>query len=367
MTKDYYEILSVPRGASREDIKKAYKKLAKQYHPDLNKDDPSASDKFKEVNEAASVLGDEDKRRQYDQVGHDAFTQQGPGFDFNNFGGNSGFGFSGFDFEDVFESFFGGRRGRRQRAGADLRTSVSITLEDAFTGTETKLQVKKHDPCKECGGKGGTGVQTCSTCHGTGMVIQSKRTPFGIFQTQGTCSSCQGHGETVENACKDCEGRGSVLTTKTIKVKIPEGIEDGNALRVQGEGEAGPRGTVSGDLYVIVRVEPHELFERSGADLLMDLPVSFAQATLGASVEVPTLSGRASLKISSGTQPGDILRMRGKGMPSRYGQGDQMVRIVVEVPEKLSKKQKQLLEEFEKNGKDNPQERLFARIAKHFK
>jgi molecular chaperone DnaJ len=365
MSRDYYEILGVSRSASREEIKKAYKKLAKQFHPDLNKEDSKAAEKFKEVNEAASVLGDDDKRKQYDGVGHDAFTRQGPGFDYSNYGSSYGFDFGSSDFDDLFESFFGGARRARSR-GADLRAQVSLTLEEAFEGVKRKLQVRVHEPCESCNGAGGSGVHSCPSCHGTGMIVQSRRTPFGIFQTQSSCSNCHGSGKVVKETCKSCSGKGVVSREKHIEVDIPAGIADGNALRIRGEGEHGVGDSSRGDLYVIVRVSEHELFERQGDDLFLEVPISFSQAALGAEITVPTINGKAVLKVPSGTQSGDVFRMRGKGMPSDHGSGDQLVRVIVEVPTKLSKKQRDLIKRFDEDGKDEPQRKLFSKLKRAF-
>ncbi|MFP4524338.1 MAG: molecular chaperone DnaJ [Candidatus Woesearchaeota archaeon] len=374
--KDYYEILGVSKDASKEDIKKAYKRLAKKYHPDLNKDNPEAEQKFKEVNEAASVLGDEKKRQQYDQFGSAAFKNGGQGGP----GGFSGFDFSGFqgggfDFEDIFDAFFGGggggpfggrRRRQEEQRGSDLRYDMTITLEEAAEGVEKEVKVRKRVPCKECGGAGGSGVETCGTCHGNGVVRQTKRTPFGVFATTGPCPTCGGAGKTFREPCQACDATGVQTDTVTIKVDIPAGVDDGMRLRVPGEGDAGLKGAPAGDLYVFISVEEHEYFERDGDDLKLEVPISFVQAALGDDIEVPTLQGRASLKIPAGTETGTTFRLRSKGMPRLRGGGfgDQLVTVRVEVPKRLSSKQKRALEEFAEASGDSvePQKGFFKKI-----
>jgi len=371
--KDHYKTLGVAKDASKEEIKKAYKKLAKQYHPDLNKGDSTAEQKFKEVNEAASVLGDDNKRAQYDQFGSDGMKfggQGGPG------GGFGGFNFSGsgFDFNDIFDSFFGGgmgggsrRRGPRQ--GADLRYDMDITLKDVATGIDKHIKMKKKISCPDCDGHGGHGVKTCSVCKGSGVRTSAQRTPFGVFQTQTTCSECRGSGETVSDMCNTCNGRGYIHGEKTIKITIPEGVEDGMRLRMQHEGEPGEPGAPAGDLYIFIHVKEHELFRRDGTNVYLEVPISFTQAVFGDKITVPTITGKAELKIPSGTQPGTLLRMKNKGLPHVHhgGSGDQYVKIQVEVPTSLNKKQKELLNSFEKSQKEKkPHERLFDKIKSAF-
>ncbi len=374
--KDFYKILGVDKNASKEEIKKAYKKLAKKYHPDLNKDNPDAEAKFKEVNEAASVLGDDKKRQQYDQFGSEGMKYGGAGAGAGGFGGSDGFNFSGsssFDFDSIFDSFFGGGFGggrprrRAVRRGNDLQYTLTINLEDVATGVEKKIKIKKKDTCSKCKGLGGTGVKTCPTCQGTGYVTSVKRTPFGAFQTQTTCSTCQGRGETVEHECSQCHGKGWEYHEKTVKITIPEGVEDGMRLRLPGEGEAGGPGAEMGDLYILVRVKPHKYFERDGMDIHLEVPISYSQAVFGDSIIVPTLTGEAKLKISSGTQSETILRMKGEGLPHyrRYGTGDQYVHIRVDVPTKLTKKQKDLLKDYDASFKKKTPlyEKLFDAIS----
>lgn len=366
MSKDYYKILGVEKGASKEEIKKAYKKLAKKYHPDLNKDNSEAEKKFKEINEAASILTNEQKRSQYDQFGSEGMNS---GFGGGGFGG----GFEGFDFNDIFSNIFGGgfgsSRQRGPRRGADLRYDIEISLEEVFSGVEKKIKLVKEDTCDSCNGEGGTDLGICETCGGSGATVTMKRTPFGVFQTQRVCPTCHGRGKSVKNTCTACGGSGHIEKEKTIKITIPEGIESGTKLRVSNEGEPGEPGAPKGDLYVIVFVKEHPIFEREGSDLYVDVPISFAQAAKGTTIEIPTIDGIADLKIPSGTQPGTILRMKGKGLPHMraYSQGDQFVKIKVEVPTSLTKKQKELLDEFDKCSKDkHPHKKLFEKLKDVF-
>ncbi|MCA9478152.1 MAG: molecular chaperone DnaJ [Nanoarchaeota archaeon] len=372
--KDYYKTLGVEKGASKEEIKKAYKKLAKKYHPDLNKDNPEAEQKFKEINEAASILGDDKKRQQYDQFGSEGMKYGGAN---QGFGGGFGSGFDGFDFNDIFDSFFGGGggfggrgRSRGPQPGADLRYDIEITLEEAAEGLEKKVKMRKNVTCDDCQGHGGTDVSTCSLCHGRGQVSRQQRTPFGIFQTQSTCPQCHGSGESYKHECKTCHGSGHVMAEKTIKITIPAGIESSTRLRISGEGEPGEPGARPGDLYVFVHIKAHDVFERDGDDLYLEVPISYSQAVIGDSIEVPTILSKAKLKIPSGTQPGTLLRMKGEGMPHlrHSGHGDQYVKIQVEVPTTITKKQKEQLEAFEKGFKDKkPHQRFFDNIRKAFK
>lgn len=374
--KDYYKTLGVDKNSSKEEIKKAYKKLAKKYHPDLNKGDSESEKKFKEINEAASVLGDETKKQQYDQFGSDSFkhgNQAGGGFGGFNFNGSSGF-----DFDSIFDSFFGGGGsgfGRSQRRGPrrgnDLRYNIEINLEDVANGLDKKIKIKKKDKCSKCKGLGGSGSKTCSTCNGQGVITSIKRTPFGAFQTQRSCSDCNGTGEQVEKICTHCDGKGYEYKEKTVTINIPEGVEDGMQLRLANEGEAGGPGAEQGDLYILIHVKEHEFFKRDGMDMHLEVPITFMQASLGDSVEVPTIKGKAKLKIPSGTQPGTILRMKGEGLSHyrRYGKGDQFVHIQIEVPKKLNKKQKEALKKFETslNETKRPHEKLLDAIKKSFK
>ncbi len=368
MSKDYYKILGVEKNASREEIKKAYKKLAKQYHPDISKEE-GAAEKFKEVNEAASVLGSDEKRKQYDQFGSEFVNRGGFGGagGFNGFDSDSFRDFS-FNFDDIFENFFGGglggfgRRSRSTPRGSDLRFDMEITLEQAAEGFSKTVKFTKNSNCDECEGRGGFDFKTCSTCNGTGRVTRQSRTPFGIFQSTTTCPDCNGRGERPGKTCKKCYGEGIIDQEKELEVDIPAGIDEGSQLRIKGEGEAVKGGT-PGDLYLFIHIKQHKYFKRKGEDIFLDARISFTEAALGTEIEIPTIEGNASLKIPSGTQPGTVMRMKNKGMPRihSHGRGDQLVKIIVEIPKKLSKKQKSALEEFEKeNKKKSFIERVFS-------
>ncbi len=361
MAKDYYKVLGVDRNASKEEIKKAYKRLAKKHHPDLNKES-SSEEKFKEINEAASVLGDDDKRKQYDMYGAEGlkFGRAGPGgFDFSGFD-FSDFGFDRFDFDSIFDTFFGGGgrvrspfRRARTGAGRDLGYDLSLTLEEVAKGAKKKIKVTKNYVCEKCDGKGGTGITACPDCRGTGVYRETRRTVFGLFQTSTTCRACNGTGEAIKEVCKACDGTGRSRKTKTLEVDVPAGIMQGAKLRVGGEGEAGYRGAGPGDLYLLIHINSHELFERHNDDLVLEQNISFSQAALGDKIKVPTLDGEASLKIPTGTQPDTILRMKGKGIKHLhgFGRGDQLVKINIKIPKKLSRKQEKLLKEFDKSLK----------------
>lgn len=379
MSKDYYKTLGVEKDATKEEIKKAYKKLAKKYHPDINKDVGTAEN-FKEINEAASVLGDDQKRQQYDQFGTDA-NHFGNGFsnaDSSDFASFSG----GFDFDDIVERFFGGSGGglgdvfgssggRRSARGNDLRVDVEVDLEDVYHGTKKHITLTKLDKCPNCDGSGAedsSAKVSCSHCRGSGRLTQARRTPFGIFQTTTTCPHCQGEGSVNEKNCKKCNGEGRQEVTKKIEVNIPAGIDNDTRLRVTAEGEAGPKGAPPGDLYVFVHVKPHTTFVRREDDLFLEVPVSFVQAALGAEIEIETIDGKAKLKIPSGTQSHTIFRMRGKGLPHLhgYGSGNQNVRVVIEVPKKLTAKQKKILEEFSAAGGDKISKGFFQKLKEAF-
>ncbi|MCF7798608.1 molecular chaperone DnaJ [Candidatus Woesearchaeota archaeon] len=373
--KDYYKTLGINKDASKEEIKKAYKKMAKQYHPDLNEGDTEAEKKFKEVNEAASVLGDDNKRAQYDQFGSEGMKYGGAGGPGGGFGGFN-FSGSGFDFNDIFDSFFGGggggfntagRRGPRQ--GADLRYDLDVTLEEVATGVDKKVKMKKKITCNDCDGHGGHGITTCAQCGGKGVTTTVRRTPFGAMQTQTTCNACNGMGEVVDEVCTTCQGKGFVHGEKTIKITIPEGIEDGMRLRMQGEGEPGEPGAPAGDLYIFIHEKNHQFFRRDGTNLYIEVPITFSQAVFGDKITVPTITGKAELKIPSGTQPGTLLRMKNKGLPhvQHSDIGDQYVKIQVEVPTSISRKQKEALKDFEKGQQEKkPHERLFEKIKSAF-
>ena len=353
MTKDYYKILGVSKSASTEDIKKAYKTLAKKYHPDLNKD-AGSTDKFKEISEAAAVLGDEQKRQQYDQFGTADFGDQG--FDFRNAAG-------GFDFGSIFNDIFsdlggggfdffgGGKRRRGPQRGRDIAYEVEITLEEAATGTKKTIEIDNYVECPECKGKGAkkkSDLVNCDECNGTGTARHVRRTPFGMFATTTTCSKCQGAGEYIQNPCSECNGEGRVEKEIRFEIKIPAGIDNGMRLRVEDKGEAGQKGASSGDLYVTVYVSKHNIFERKGNDLIVKVPVPFAVAALGGEIDVPTLTGKATIKIPAGTQGGTAFRLKEKGIPDLrgYGTGSENVIVQIDVPKKLNAKQKKLLKEF---------------------
>ncbi len=363
MTKDYYKVLGVSKEATKEEIRRAYKELAKKYHPDRNKDS-GASDKFKEINEAASVLADADKRQQYDQYGtaDGARGFGGQGFDFSDFG--SGFEFN---FDDIFDMFMGGQNpfSRRRKKeygepGADLRYDMEISLKEAAEGVEKEILVEKMDECHKCKGTGAehkSDLDACPECQGSGFVRKTQRTPFGYFQTQGTCRNCGGQGKILKHPCQMCDGTGRLTKSKKIKVKIPAGVESGNRLRISGEGEAGYRGGSAGDLYVFIDVSEDDIFERDGDDIYMEAPISFAMAAIGGEIEVPTLDGhKAKLEIPSGTQPGTTFKLRGKGIENLHSgeKGDQLVKVNVDVPQKLNREQKEMIkklnESFEKKG-----------------
>jgi len=348
MSKDYYKLLGVEKGASQEEIKSAYKKLAKKYHPDINKE-ANASEKFKEINEAAAVLGDPEKRQQYDQFGSTGFDgQQFSGFDFRDFAGN-------FNFDEIFENLFSGfgfRGGRRGRPGRDLVAEVDVTLEEVAKGATREIEMQRMVQCEECRGKGGSDFVQCSTCQGQGMVRHAKRTPFGVFATTTTCSKCKGTGEAPEKTCSECDGEGRIVSSEPVKVKIPAGIHDGMRLRVSGEGEAGAEGAQAGDLYVMVHVLEDKRFVRQENDLVVEKQISFATACIGGEMTVEALEGKKKVEIKPGTQNNSEIRLEEEGLPDlRGGQGDFVIKLSVEVPKKISKKQKELLEEFEKEGK----------------
>lgn len=339
--RDYYEVLGVAKGADDAEIKKAYRRVAMKFHPDRNPDDPDADAKFKEATEAYDVLTDREKRAAYDQFGH-AGVDPGMGG-----GGFTGANFSDI-FGDVFGDIFGGGRGRGgPQRGADLRYTLDISLEDAVRGTTVEIRVPSLSTCDTCDGSGarpGSAPTTCGTCGGAGQV----RMQQGFFQVQQTCPNCRGRGKSINDPCATCRGQGRVEKSKTLSVKVPPGVDTGDRIRLSGEGEAGPDGGPSGDLYVQIAVRQHPIFERDGKNLYCEVPINFADAALGGEMEVPTLDGRVNLKIPPETQTGKLFRLRGKGVqPVRGGPvGDLLCRAVVETPVKLTKKQKELLEEF---------------------
>ncbi|NPV26861.1 MAG: molecular chaperone DnaJ [Firmicutes bacterium] len=359
--RDYYEVLGVSRDANETEIKKAYRKLARQYHPDANPNDKQAEEKFKEINEAYEVLSDPEKRARYDQMGHAAFGNGAEGF--GGFGGFSGFGQDMGGFGDIFDMFFGGGFGSANRRtgpqqGADLRLDLELTFEEAAFGVEKDVEIPRLEKCPACGGSGaepGTHPATCPACKGTGQIRTTQRAAFGMqFQSVRTCPKCHGEGKIIESPCKECRGQGRVRRVRKIHIRVPAGVDTGSQLRMAGEGEPGLRGGPPGDLYVYIQVKSHPFFERDGDDILCEIPISFVQAALGGEIEVPTLEGKAKLRIPEGTQTGTFFRLRGKGIPNLrgYGRGDQHVKVVVQTPTRLTEKQRELLRQFAEAGGD---------------
>jgi molecular chaperone DnaJ len=372
--KDYYEVLGVNRDASEEDIKKSYRKLAMKYHPDRNPDNPKAEEQFKEAKEAYETLSDDQKRAAYDQYGHAAFENGGGG-------AGAGFGGAGFGdaFGDIFGDIFGGggsRSGQRNNVyrGADLRYNMEISLEDAAKGIESKIRIPVQAACETCkgtGAKSGKSAVTCSTCGGHGQV----RMQQGFFSVQQTCPKCHGTGKVIrdEDKCGTCHGAGRTKINKTLSVKIPAGVDEGDRIRLSGEGEAGVNGGPTGDLYVVIHLKPHEMFQRDGGNLHCEMPISFTTAALGGEIEVPTLGGSAKMKIPPETQTGGVFRLKGKGIkPLRQSEnGDLMVHVVVETPVKLTEHQKKLLREFDTStqadaGKHSPKNKSWVDKARDF-
>jgi len=354
--RDYYEVLGIQKGADEKEIKRAYKRLAMKYHPDRTKGDKESEEKFKEINEAYEVLADKEKRATYDQFGHAAFENGGAGT--GGFGGFSGADF-GDIFGDMFGDIFGGGRGRQRVVrGEDLRYDIEITLEEAVRGTKKDIQINTLAQCEHCHGSGAekdSKVETCATCHGTGRIRQQR----GFFVTEATCPHCNGSGKKIEKPCKKCHGDGRVHKKKNLSVTIPAGVDTGNQLRLSGEGAAGENGAPAGDLYVVIHVKEHHIFERDGSNLYCEVPISFTMAALGGEIEVPTLDGRVKLKIPEGTQTGKLFRMRGKGITaarSSYA-GDLICKIIVETPISLNEEQKELLRKLEESLAGHSQHR----------
>jgi molecular chaperone DnaJ len=370
--RDYYDVLGVDRNVSQDDIKKAFRKLAFQYHPDRNKE-PDAEEKFKEISEAYAVLSDPEKKQQYDMFGHagisgrysaedifrganfrDIFSEFGFGDDLLSriFGGIFGSGF-GFNFQQV-------RTGPRR--GSDLETRIEVTLEQAATGTEVEISLNRLKSCRKCGGSGtepGTNLQNCPVCNGTGRVERRTRSIFGQMIRVIPCDRCDGRGKIPETPCRTCGGQGLEQKRTKLNVKVPQGVDDGTQLILRGQGEDGPFGGPPGNLYVNVRIKPHPFLVRRGRDIIYEVDINFAQATLGTSINVPTLQGERSLQIPSGAQSGEILRMKGEGMPSRIGRGDQLVHVNVLIPQKLNRKQRKLVEELGEALGDKPKRRAW--------
>jgi molecular chaperone DnaJ len=377
--RDYYEVLGLHKGASIDEVKAAYKRLAKKYHPDVSKE-PNAEEKFKEILEAYSVLSDPQKKENYDRFGHAAEGFTG----FKGFGGFSGFdffkGFSdfGFDFEDIFSGFsdfFGATRRERRyepRRGFDLRHDLSVSFEEAAFGTEKRIQIERIELCDACNGSGSkTGEKaTCPECLGRGFIQQTRKTFFGVFSSRTTCQRCKGEGKIVKEPCNKCGGKGKIKRKRTLTIKIPEGIQNGAYLRLKGEGNAGDKGAEPGDLFVVVFVEPHDIFKRDENDVFVEVPITFSQAALGAEIEVPTLKGKAKLRIPPGTQGDTIFKMKGKGIKDlkKGTYGDQYIKVIVRTPKNLSRKEKELFKELmREEEKHLNQDSFFQRFKNRFK
>lgn len=383
--RDYYEVLGVQKNASKEEIKKAYRKQALKYHPDKNPDDKEAEDKFKEAAEAYEVLSNEEKRQRYDQFGHAGVSGAGSGFGggggmsmddiFSHFGDifGGGFGFSG------FSGFSGGGRGggrRRVNKGGNLRVKVKLTLKDIAEGVEKKLKVKKYTPCNVCNGTGaakGSSKKTCPTCHGSGQVTRISNTFLGQMQTTSVCPECNGEGEIITQKCSNCYGEGIVKGEEVVSIKLPPGVSEGMQLSVRGKGNAARRGGINGDLIVLIEEEAHPQLMRDENNLIYDLYVSFPDATLGTSTEIPTIDGKVKIKIESGTQPGKILRLKGKGLPeiNGYGKGDLLVNVNVWVPQKLNKDEQKLMQKLQSSPNFSPNpgkndKNFFERMRDYF-
>ncbi len=354
--RDYYEVLGVDKNASADEIKKAYRKLAKKYHPDLNPDDKEGAEaKFKEASEAYEVLSDADKKARYDQFGHAGVDPNAAaGYGGGGFGGFGGF--EDFDLGDIFGSFFGGGASRRNQngpqRGRDVRMNIDLTFEEACFGTKKDVTVSHMEECHTCHGSGaapGSKPTRCTNCGGSGQVRSVQRTPFGNMQSVRTCEVCRGKGTIINDPCKSCRGEGSLRNSKKISVNIPGGIDTGQTLNVRGEGDIGKNGGPAGDLLITVRVKPHKLFVRQGSDIMCDYPITFVQATLGGEVKVPTVDGSVTYNIPEGTQPGTVFRLKGKGAVKLNGttRGDQYVKIQVEIPKGITEKQKDLLRQFD--------------------
>ena len=364
--RDYYEVLGIQKGASEDEIKKAYKKLARKYHPDMNPGDKEAEEKFKEVNEANEVLSDPEKKARYDQFG---FAGVDPNYGAGAGGGAYGGGFDFGDLGDIFGSFFGGGFGGQRRnpnapqRGESIRASVSISFTEAAFGCEKSVTIERSEQCPTCKGSGcapGTTPEICPDCHGSGTVQTRRQTPMGVFASNGPCRKCGGTGRLIHQPCSDCRGSGAVRKRRTIKVNIPAGIDHGQTISLRGQGGAGKNGGPAGDLLITVMVQPHEIFRRDGVDVFCEAPITFTQAVLGAELEIPTIDGKVKYSIPEGTQTGTVFRLKGKGVPvlNGRGQGDQYVTVVIETPRSLNKEQKEALRRFSETlGENNYEKR----------
>ena len=364
--RDYYEVLGIQKGASEDEIKKAYKKLARKYHPDMNPGDKEAEEKFKEINEANEVLSDPEKKARYDQFG---FAGVDPNYGAGAGGGAYGGGFDFGDLGDIFGSFFGGGFGGQRRnpnapqRGESIRASVSISFTEAAFGCEKSVTIERSEQCPTCKGSGcapGTTPEICPDCHGSGTVQTRRQTPMGVFASNGPCRKCGGTGRLIHQPCSDCRGSGAVRKRRTIKVNIPAGIDHGQTISLRGQGGAGKNGGPAGDLLITVMVQPHEIFRRDGVDVFCEAPITFTQAVLGAELEIPTIDGKVKYSIPEGTQTGTVFRLKGKGIPvlNGRGRGDQYVTVVIETPRSLNKEQKEALRRFSETlGENNYEKR----------
>lgn len=358
--KDLYEVLGLQKGASADEIKRAYRKLAKKYHPDLNPDNKEAEDNMKEVNGAYEILSDAEKKARYDQFGHAGVDPSyGAGGGYNQYGG----GFEDFDLGSIFDNFFGGGMNQQARKsgprrGETIQVNVTLTFEEAAFGCSKDVSVTRIEQCDSCGGSGakkGTHAETCPDCHGSGQVKTAQRTVFGTFQSTAPCSRCRGTGKIIKDPCDECKGSGLLRKTRTLSIKIPAGIDNGQTVSLRGEGNAGANGGAAGDVYVTVSVRPHEMFKRRGQDVMIDMPVTFVQATLGATLTVPTIDGKITYDMPEGTQPETVFRIKGKGIPNinGKGRGDHFVKVKIEIPKNLTAEQRETLKSFDDSVGDN--------------
>ena len=379
--RDFYEVLGVDKSATQADIKSAFRKKAKELHPDLNKDDPHAEDKFKEVQEAYSVLSDEDQRKMYDQYGHAGVSGHGPSAGGAGFGGGfSGFDGAGFDFGDIFDSIFGGSggfggfsdfgggrsSGPRATRGSDILMRMDLTFEEAIFGCEKKFNIDVVEDCSKCHGHGGFDREECSTCHGRGSITTQQQTILGSFMSTTTCPDCRGTGHTYKKRCSECNGKGKVKNNKKITINIPEGINNGDRQRVSGKGNPGSNGGDNGDLYIEFIVDEHDYFVRDGDDIYLEVPLTLTEAILGCKKDIPTLYGNVKLNVSAGTNSGDKERIKGKGVDNKYRhhKGDMYVIFKVYTPKRLSREQKSLIEKLEKTDMDTDEVKRFKKFTK---